>query len=389
MYPYLDPWLLPDPASLRSTIRRTISGLSKRSVQGKVSRDKPKKIVLRQSIPLSPRQEALYRLNNGNVISTTLIETLDYSVQTLEALASTWHTISRNIPVLRTRIQTSEDGVLGQVVQLTANNIAYGLHASSRENPNNGALLEVLNEDGKGIVVLHIHHALIDRSSLALLKRDFLHCFWGYAPKATPSTDAYIKHLSMKDPQSAMSYWQQNYLNNGEPSSFYGLPNERQSLRLETVEIAHELLYDSLLKFADQYDMRLHDLFYAAWALVAHKHAQTHQSTCFVIEDRDRTFFKHESAIGLIDEKFPLLLSVSGDIDVFSWLAYVKNAVAEASCNAFVGYTQILDAIHLNRPQTRLSVRLHDDGHDVMTDDDDFACELPFDNPIGIKTDLA
>ncbi|KAF2836604.1 nonribosomal peptide synthase [Patellaria atrata CBS 101060] len=188
---------------------------------------------------------------------------------------------------------------------------------------------------------------------------------------------AYVKHISTKDIQGAQNYWKKLFPEGEEPSSLYSFPQVHQSPRVETVVTACDELLGEMLEFMETFDMRAHDLLYAAWAIVADRHRLNGQrNACFVVESRDRTFFKHESVIGLVDQKFPLMLSIPDNTDTLAWIGHVRDVTAEASCNAFIGYKQILEAANYKQPQIKVSIGFTDDGYDVMTDDDDFALVL-------------
>lgn len=188
---------------------------------------------------------------------------------------------------------------------------------------------------------------------------------------------AHLNGQAINDADSAAKYWQGLFHSVGPQPRLHCFPLEYQWPRSETTVTAADGLLEAALQFCRRYNVRLHDLIYAIWAIVSARYMTGGQrTTAFTVAGRDRSLSGQDGEIELADHDFPLILTVPGDMDVLSWIRHVGNVSAEASSFAHIGYKQILETASAYHPQVKVSINWEHHSQDVVTADADFPLVL-------------
>lgn len=331
----------------------------------------------------TPCQSTICTLEQQQIISSHP-NNLDESAQLLvskrstefaDKISNTWAIVASRIPALRTTIQASGDGTYYQTIFEHANPLKLNRHSTL--DVKDGAYLEIITEYEESTVLLHIHRALVDQTSITLIGKEFSQCWNDLVQEQGPSIEAYRNHHSFKTVDTSAKYWKDLFLSVGSEPRLHSFPLDRQWPRSETTLTIPQHLFEMALQFRDRYDIRLDDLAYGIWAIVSTRHVSSGERTAvFGVTARDRTFYGHDRVVGLVDQEFPLVLSVPGDMDALSWIRHVGNVTTKTSAHAHIGYKTIMETTSGVHPQVKVSINLTDDNQNVMNPDDDFALVL-------------
>lgn len=280
----------------------------------------------------------------------------------MDRITYTWQALASHHPILRTCIYAAPDGCHRHIVH----NKAATIKSAGLEQPDTsrGAYLTVFSADDGFLVSLHVHHALVDTTSLVLLQTDFILFYSGYSFETNQSFVTYVNHVSSQSRDLAIEYWTKTLLDGTLFTPLYLFPLLYESpRRAVSVDIPDEL-FGATLRLTAKFDVPLASLLYGAWALGSAQHMHgDHESVGFVVTGRDLSFSGHETVVGLVDQDYPLVLPVPRDTEILSWIRCITAANLKASAHAFIGYRRIMETASVQQPQVKVCINLQQEHH--------------------------
>lgn len=331
----------------------SIDAVLSRSTSGTLAREMPCTPLQQETIS---HYKGVKDVSIDVMFSTTPLTNID-------RINYTWQALASHHPILRTCIYASPDGSYHQILQKKAATIkSAGLDQSDTSR---GAYLTVYSANDGFLVSLHVHHALIDATSLVLVQTDFILFYSGYAFETNQSFAAYVDYVSSQDRELAMDYWTKSLLDGTSSTPLYLFPLLYESPRRKvSVDIPDEL-FGAMLRLTARFDVPLASLLYGAWALVSAQHMHgDHEKVGFVVTGRDLSFPGHETVVGLVDQDYPLVLPVPREREILSWIRDITEANLKASAHAFVGYWRIMETTSVQQPQVKVCIDLQHEHQD-------------------------
>lgn len=352
MAPYLDDTSL---VTASRVVRHSRSGLKPPSINAVLSRCTSG--TLAREMPCTPQQQETISQYMGLKDASIDVMFSTTPLVDMDRIKYTWQALASHHPILRTCIYAMPDGSYRQILQKKAATIKST--GSDQSDTSRGAYLTVYSADDGFLVSLHVHHALVDATSLVLVQTDFILFYSGYAFETNQSFAAYVDYVSSRNRGLAMDYWAKTLLDGTSFTPLYLFPLLYESpRRAVSVDIPDEL-FGAMLRLTARFDVPLASLLYGAWALVSAQHMHgDHENVGFIVTGRDLSFPGHETMVGLVDQDYPLVLPVPRDREILSWIRCITEANLEASAHAFVGYQQIMETASVQQPQVKICVDL-------------------------------
>ncbi|KAL7912426.1 hypothetical protein GGI35DRAFT_491032 [Trichoderma velutinum] len=233
--------------------------------------------VILDIYPCTPLQEGLFSLALASSLGDYIAQyTLEISNEVeVERLCEAWATVVDKMPLLRTRIITSQNDNLLQVVVdekihwITATDgLESYLTADRHKSMGIGQPLSrfALIKNSQGSVkwlTWTLHHAIYDGWSFPLLLRALNDAYRGATLDDPPPFNRFIKYISERDNESADKYWQDT-LGDFDNAPFPTLPASVPQPITDTI-IEHSV---SLTGQQKSSSITLSTLIRAAWGLV-------------------------------------------------------------------------------------------------------------------------
>lgn len=227
--------------------------------------------------PCTPLQEGLFSLALASSLGDYIAQyTLEISNEVnVERLCEAWATVVDKMPLLRTRIITSQNDNLLQVVVnekihwITATDGLESYLKADRQKPMGiGQSLSrfALIKNSQGSVkwlTWTLHHATYDGWSFPLLLRALNDAYRGSILDDSPPFNRFIKYISERDGSSADKYWQDT-LGDFDNAPFPTLPASVPQPITDTI-IEHSVTLTGQQKSSN---ITLSTLIRAAWGLV-------------------------------------------------------------------------------------------------------------------------
>lgn len=199
-------------------------------------------------------------------------------------------------------------------------------------------------------VTLHVHRAMVDSSSLSVIKRDFALLYCGLPlPERTPLTYYFKQHLESKDEGASRTFWSEtlNDIPVGAHSTAY--PPKDGGRRATISMTLGESCATGLARLERECGWSRLLLFEALWATVLHYHAGS-RDVVFAGVRRDASFPGVDSCVGFLDQTYPVRVSVEPQETFNTLFTKLCDYHSSASSHAYLGYKDI--ARYLPKPVT-------------------------------------
>ncbi|KAB2573445.1 Nonribosomal peptide synthetase 3 [Lasiodiplodia theobromae] len=287
---------------------------------------------------------------------------------TIERIESTWRQISYHHSCLRTVLRTDpKTGKVYHRVLRRISDIKWKGRRSSASTTSSSQVSDISDDDlahltveeapGAGYhVYLHVRRALVDSTSLGVIKVNFDLLYCGVpVPESTPFR-AYARYIAQtKDVEASHKFWA-DALENASTSNAVR-PVEAVDGSLEfaqrsaiSAELNESMLYNiSVVEL--EYGIPRRVLFETLWAIVLQHHTGSDE-VIFGSVGRDMGFFGADSCIGCLDQTYPIRLSISGDVKFQELANAVSSYHRTASQHSYIGYHEIQRHIHGNAVET-------------------------------------
>ena len=258
------------------------------------------------------------------------------------------------------------DPVSGQVFQRVlyqTPDIHWNIDGTTPASSSNSSQLESAGEDhaaqllvrrdassGGLRLTFRAHRALVDGTSLELIKRNFVRLYCDLpVHEHTPLASYYQFLAQTKNPSASAEFWK-GQLSGAFPP--HALPwrtrlsdssaaQERRALTLHLDETSHPGL--ARLEHASGLSRKL--IFEALWAYVLHCHTGSNDIV-FAVVERDASFPGASSCLGYLDNTYPMRVAVDGEelfVDVSTRISKFHES---GSTHAFLGYEEIAQYLH-------------------------------------------
>ncbi|KAJ5084968.1 hypothetical protein N7532_009739 [Penicillium argentinense] len=189
-------------------------------------------------------------------------------------------------------------------------------------------------------VTLQIHRALVDTTSLGLIRRDFALLYCGLPiPEHTPLRSYLIRHLAAKHLAASRTFWQDTLHDVTGKSSrlqIWEPVSQRSTVSMTLAD--HDVAGLAELEIACGWPRQI--LYEALWATVLHYH-HSQRDVLFAASRRDASFPGVESCVGLIDQIYPVRVSVSPEETFKELFTRLEVYHAAASPHGYLGYREI------------------------------------------------
>ncbi|KAL5358058.1 hypothetical protein BJX96DRAFT_173097 [Aspergillus floccosus] len=274
-------------------------------------------------------------------------------------IRSIWKQLCSLHCCLRTVLRT--DPVSGQVFQRViyqTPDIHWNIDGTTPASSSNSSQLEGSGDDhaaqllvrrdassGGLRLTFRAHRALVDGTSLELIKRNFVRLYCDLpVSEHTPLASYYQFLAQTKNPSASAEFWK-GQLSGAFPP--HALPwhtrlsdsspaQERRALTLHLDEISHPGL--ARLEHASGLSRKL--IFETLWAYVLHCHTGSNDIV-FAAVERDASFPGASSCLGYLDNTYPLRVTVDGEEVFVDVSTRIRKFHESASTHAFLGYDEI------------------------------------------------
>ncbi|KAM3532778.1 hypothetical protein MY4038_003955 [Beauveria bassiana] len=158
----------------------------------------------------------------------------------------------------------------------------------------------------------------------------------------------------------------------------HGFPLEHSWPRSETAIVVPDGLLEQVVQLCSRFKLRLDDLLYATWAIVAAQHTISpagETAVVFTIPGRRTTLDGQGADADEDAHDLPLVVSVSQDASILSQIRHVADVADQSAANGVLGHDEILRLADASRPQVKLRVDCKDLAlahNSVMSTDDKF-----------------
>ncbi|PNP46000.1 hypothetical protein THARTR1_10818 [Trichoderma harzianum] len=298
-----------------------------------------KESVILDIYPCSPLQEGLFSLALASSLGDYIAQyTLEISNEVnVERLCEAWATVVDKMPLLRTRIITSQNDNLLQVVLnekihwITATDgLESYLKADRQKSMGIGQPLSrfALIKNSQGSVkwlTWTLHHAIYDGWSFPLLLRALNDAYRGSILDDSPPFNRFIKYISERDDESANKYWQDT-LGDFDNAPFPTLPASVPQPITDTI-IEHSVNLTGQQKSPN---ITLSTLIRAAWGLVMGASTNTTDVVFGMpVSGRTAPVIGIDSMAGPTLATVPVRLKWSNDLKLMNYLESVHRQTIE------------------------------------------------------------
>ena len=259
-----------------------------------------------------------------------------------DRISTTWQALVSHHPVLRTVIvppsskgRPYQQAVLRRYSPVQLAPIEKSISSSGTHEP--AWLLYVSSGSDPGVYI-HIHAALVDTTSISVLREDFITFFDGGLMSLSRSMIDYAAYVRMKGYQSAQQFWKDQV-------DGIDLPPLHTILSLESethVPYCTTLKPYQLEATSSWAGGLSRPLVLAVWALTLATHTESSNDiVAFGTSGRDKDFEDRDAVVGYADQTYPLKLTLNRNLKFTQWVKTVDEADALFSKHAFIGYGEI------------------------------------------------
>lgn len=190
-------------------------------------------------------------------------------------------------------------------------------------------------------VTLHVHRAMVDSSSLSLIKRDFALLYCGLPlPERTPLTYYLTQHLESKDEAISRAFWSET-LYDIHVGAHYTAATPNVGSRRATISMTlDESCGTGLARLELECGWSRLLVLEALWATVLHYHSGS-RDVVFAGVRRDAGFPGVDSCVGFLDQTYPVRVSVEPNETFNTLFTKLGDYHASASSHAYLGYKEI------------------------------------------------
>ncbi|KAK2762401.1 nonribosomal peptide synthase [Colletotrichum kahawae] len=274
-----------------------------------------------------------------------------------QAIENAWNTLASYHACLRAHpyVDTQADSVFVRVLRRIENIVPAVWADATTEDALAHVVWQPKTEKGKYKVILKFRRAIVDATSVDIIKTDFLLIISGLPPLDRLSFTFYNNFVQRnKKPNESAAFWHE-MLATADLSSALSMPlspgyveaKERRYLRFQRSE-ASLPLFNMVPK-----GVARKTLFEIVWALVLSYHSNS-QDVVFGVVGRDDSFVGAESTVGCLDQTYLLRVMIPTQSSVADVAQTVGNFALRAAKHAFIGLPAILQ--HLPRGQMVESV---------------------------------
>ncbi|KAF2219372.1 hypothetical protein BDZ85DRAFT_206290 [Elsinoe ampelina] len=237
-------------------------------------------------------------------------------------------------------------------------------------------------------LILYIHPALLDGTSVKTLIRDFWQILRGDINLRVRPFSSYLLDVNSKDSDSAMTYWRKSM---PVPSQtfLHGFTAERDGQFRYTTASNSQLERRELSRLAEETGCPESTIIYAALGLSLWYHGNVGSDGQLVIavKGRDSSLIASDCLVEKIDQEYPLVTSIDPSCTVRELLRSTQAADTEASAMAWIGTHGIRQATTGEYPNIKISID-HGSQWDLSSstkDDHDIAIHVSLQEHISIK----
>ncbi|KAL1615419.1 NRPS [Neofusicoccum ribis] len=314
------------------------------------------------TVPTTLLQDSLIASNNlKQPIIAVPINLSGLGLSDLDKIRYTWQAVASHNTVLRTafpRVQdavSSGNGHMSQIVLRSIAPISIGhlwpFHHPSHHSPAQ-LVIEVVN--GHLDATIHIHRALVDATSIALLRTDFVDFIAGRALPPRQQFAEVLKNAHSRGGDASRAFWKAE-LGNLVTAPVHcfplTLPEQCNSI---SVPVPFETMLEAS-KLCTALGVSARTIFQAAWASVLSWHSEAGAGLVgFAVAGRDVL-----DCVGPFDQTYPLQVRMDRTMPVQDWVQILRVWEDEASAHAHIGYDATLEACPEYRPSTLMTFGPH------------------------------
>ncbi|KAL4810585.1 hypothetical protein BDV18DRAFT_165291 [Aspergillus unguis] len=190
-------------------------------------------------------------------------------------------------------------------------------------------------------VMLHVQRAMVDSTSLSLIKRDFALLYCGLPfPVRTPLTYYLRQHLESKNAAASREFWGRTLEIIPVSAQPTAHPPQIGSQRATISMTLDGDCAAGLARLETECGWTCRLVFEALWATVLHYHSGS-RDVVFAGVRRDASFPDVDSCVGFLDQTYPVRVSVEPEETFNTLFTKLDDYHAAASPHAFIGYKEI------------------------------------------------
>ncbi|KKK14148.1 hypothetical protein AOCH_000822 [Aspergillus ochraceoroseus] len=284
--------------------------------------------------PCSPLQEAMIAVSQGGRDSymTQLVYSLDPELD-LQRLRQAWDTTVQSNPVLRTRlIQEPPYGMLQCVIQMSVDWAeADSLEAYVLEDRKDSmleadgllrsALIHEASSSNQRYLVITVHHAILDATSLTYILDDLVNVYNGESDSLNrPMFNSFIQQIQQTDMGAADEFWSRQ-VKEASSSPFPVLPN-KEFKPIASARFVRSFQFD----WQNPFDLTKSLLIRAAWGILLS--LRSHNSdVSFAATLSGRSAFEGivRDVAGPLITAVPIRIDLDDDLTVAVFLQQIRQ----------------------------------------------------------------
>ncbi|KAF3010365.1 nrps [Neopestalotiopsis sp. 37M] len=297
----------------------------------------------------TPAQSLMFHKNSRSLCAAAIPLQIPSSfAKDYERLTNAWNTLAHRHHVLRiliVKIEDSGNTTYRQHVYKEPGNIIIGVTSTDRfpQPAQEPPYLAVDWFEETSTVFLHIQAALVDRTSLAHIRKDLISILTGGTPALRLPYVDYMSALDERNQQHTWDFWHEALANVPE-LALHSIPLQRSRVFTTTYLRTDSTIKTTTLKQASRsLGISRRSLVLTAFGHVLNLHCQGGTgSTVFLVNGRDRTIDSHETVVGFADQDYPLRLNLRPEASVLQNLQSTDVTDIQSSSHAYVGLADIV-----------------------------------------------
>ncbi|KAI4858620.1 hypothetical protein F4820DRAFT_468101 [Hypoxylon rubiginosum] len=204
------------------------------------------------------------------------------------------------------------------------------------------ACLVMYRPDEIPTAYLYLPYAIVDRTSLGYIWKDFLsHLAGGPLPPRLDFSE-YCKRASKRRQEEAKNFWAES-LGRTPALIVHSIPLERHQTK-QTTELESSCAVSSLSikRLSNALSVSTDALIYTAFGIMLDRHSQaSNGATVFAVEGRDKTVEGHDTVLGFVDQEYPLKFQFDPRQPVAQAIRQMDHSNVQASSNTVVSYDEL------------------------------------------------
>ncbi|OOF92826.1 hypothetical protein ASPCADRAFT_133220 [Aspergillus carbonarius ITEM 5010] len=266
-----------------------------------------------------------------------------------------WRVVAALRPVLRMSVANVQPETSGTslAVWRTPEDFRFGVPEIREKNCPARCFLVGTEKEPR--VYIAILKALVDLTSLAVVRRDFLAFY--HSGLMEPNRDRLLIRNGLgaaRDLSAANEYWKK-ILGAAPTAPLRTFTLSEGEHQVAATREISSVRFGQISAYADKLGVSVQTIMYCAWSVVLKWHTDISQdAVIFTVAGRDPSLREGDPAVGPFDYVYPLHLQVQDDGTIEQWITAVDRSERDAAQHAFIGNEKIMQQAPALSVQTGL-----------------------------------